>query len=209
VQGYYEWAERHAAIFGLNTDRDPSMFAAWGQVFESCGYTAAELNEATTYLAGTPGKVPLTRQQNLDAINSRVRDRRLDRLRANDEAAAPDSSHHLCGGSGWVVVPHLKHVVDGEWVAPWYTMAVTCNCKLGQRRLASLDEDRKRAVYTFDLYDTRNPNWEMQVQTREVARKSMVDARRESAEADKYADRLQRAFGGAVRSVIGKARGKE
>jgi hypothetical protein len=150
------------------------MLEAYFDVFQHAGYTVAELREATTYLA--QGNAPKFRTGHLPALQARLRSERLKRHHA--ENAALDQAGFTCsdcGGSGWVVVPHLRFILDGEWIDS-STMAVTCRCARGERiagtyrmPLTEKSADNRHRPVAMRLvdYELRNPNWFQQQRSHE------------------------------------------
>lgn len=175
---YHDWCKQHATMFSLQGDGDPAMLHAWAMAFSAAGHSPDDLSEATQYLATTPGKVPQTRPQHIDAINARLRERKLYRMRHNDESVTYRDTHRLCHhGTGFVIVPNPKAIHDGSWQAPYYTCAVICDCPAGNRRLES-QAKREHKQMTFRQYELKVPNWEQMVAIRDAARSEMAKARR-------------------------------
>lgn len=71
---YDEWSERHATIFSLTGETNAAMFVSWEPIFQSAGYTFAELDDATYFMASQAA--PRFSADHLPAIQSRVRSMR-------------------------------------------------------------------------------------------------------------------------------------
>ena len=193
------WVERHMTTFGLTNDADVAMINAWQAAFLVHSYTADELRDATVYMAAT--KPPRWRADHLPAIHARIQDQRKQQRRHNEESAHRDgvAPHDVCNGKGWVTVPHLRHVIDGSWVHPWYTAAVVCFCDRGLRMLESMAR-RERKPMTLGGYESLNPGWQEQVRIRTLGREADNQASRASDWADKTA------FGASVGEVLRRAK---
>jgi hypothetical protein len=99
-------------------------------------------------------------------------ERVLPYLRPHERVEAERGTCCDCGGSGWVVVPHLDGVDRGEWCKlqagggrpSYYTVAVLCTCPLGGARAHGYDQDARpmRMVY----YAVKNPHWREQMRER-------------------------------------------
>ena len=98
-----QWAQYHATLFGLDTERDAEMLLAWVDVFREAGYDAGELREASQWLAAHDA--PRYRSDPLAAIQAHVRQRRERQLTRRDQAPDDRGACTLCGGSGRVIVP--------------------------------------------------------------------------------------------------------
>jgi hypothetical protein len=91
VKGFNAWAERHCTVFGLLDARQMEMVASWQEFFDHCGYTADELNAATTWLAcNDPPRFP---SDHLPALQRRLR---LDRENATIRAAIAADRQRAC-----------------------------------------------------------------------------------------------------------------
>ena len=86
-------------------------------------------------------------------------------------------NHALCGGSGFVTVPHPRTIRDGVWQAPYYTCAVVCDCPTGNRRLAS-QAKRERKQMTLSQYEARFFTWKSLMAIKDAARSEMEKAKR-------------------------------
>jgi len=163
------WSAKHQLTFGLNSEKDFAMIDAWREAFERRGYTAAELTDATVWMAGN--EPPVWRSEHLARIHKRIEWARLAAYRKEQEATTAEAEFdrcRLCGSTGFVVVPHLKFVRDGIWAPPFYTYAVACHCRKGLRvyeRLtqASVDNERCRPIVSIGDYEMANPYWQRQM----------------------------------------------
>jgi hypothetical protein len=170
------WVDKHAAMFALDGDHNAAMFAAWRQVFEARGYTAAELNEATVWIGGNAP--PRYRSEHLDLLRRRIEARRLAASQAQVEmqnARGYSADCPRCNGARVLVVPHLGFVRDGRWVCPWPTFAVACGCVPGRRLWESLQTHETSKGVPSPLlsigdYEMSNPAWADQLDERETAR---------------------------------------
>jgi hypothetical protein len=123
-----EWVDRHASVFALTHPRDLTMLGRWVVIFDLAGWTPDELDRATDWLALNADAFK-SRSQHLAAIKDFVKGERQKALRAQERRESFERPCPNCGGSGRVVVPHLRSVqVPGF---PWYTCAVGCDCPLG------------------------------------------------------------------------------
>lgn len=195
MTGFAEWAARHASIFGLTFHEDTAMFAAWEGVFEACGYSVEELQAATSEIAASTSP-PSNRAQHLAEINRIIRTKRRNLGQANEDLSRVEEGQdacETCRGCGFVIVPHLKCVVDGVWQSPFWTGAVTCFCVIGQRREHSnrqrLDEG-KSAPGSLTFYESRNPNWRRQMESWDEQRRRMVLAIERSVTTDQLLSRV-------------------
>lgn len=180
IDPFWEWATYHAALFGLDGDKDVETFMAWKTLFAAAGYTAAELREASDWIA--LNDTPKWRSEHLAKLQERIRTkRREDRARpAQPEQAYPDCNE--CHGTGWVCdLPHLGQVFGGEWKGE-STCAVFCRCSWGTREYA---RHRERKAMTLDQYERRNPSWREQVERLVKVRAARQRAQGHSAHADK------------------------
>lgn len=195
------WVKFYAPCFGLMGDSDAAMFAAWREVFEASGYTAEELHEAAKEIAKSP---PRFRIDHLARIQSRIRERRF-ALRMQQEQrheAMPGRERcEICEGVGWVVVPHIRFVADGEWIAPWPTMAVACQCFKGQAIVTKARDAgiEKYIPMALGWYEGRNPSWFRQLNQRETLRQAEVRAKLASHGADRL--HARKAIEGIVKTV--------
>lgn len=158
------------------------MIASWERVFAANNFTYGELQAATLALAN--GSIRAHRYDHCRAINEWVKQGRAKMCRDDDTRPSvlaficPD-----CSGTGFIAVPHLQSVIDGEWLpsqrtkfARQYTMAVYCECQRG-RRIHERALDSGRGVgMRLAFYETRNPNWREQVAARREEMLALADA---------------------------------
>lgn len=52
IPGYAQWVDRHATVFGINTDAELKTMLSWESAFH--GVSAVLLTEATAWLAAHP-----------------------------------------------------------------------------------------------------------------------------------------------------------
>lgn len=152
--GHAEWADRHAAAFGLISREEANMILSWADFFERGGVAVVELDEATVSMMHNP---PKFRSEHLPAIQACIRAQR-----ARREAAPPAADEGLicplCRGSGLASVPSRKAAAQGAWG----TEAVTCSCNLG-RWLAN----GKLSHWTsLSAYERERPRWRAEVAER-------------------------------------------
>ena len=197
IHGFNEWAQRHATMFGFQSDGDLKMLASWEEAFDLAGYGAADLTAATFRMTSAP---PRWRAEHLGEIQESIRQMRSTRRQAEERAAADariaeQSVCSDCRNSGWAIVPHLKGATEGQWIEDTTgrrnTMAVSCHCAIGQKRwndrtrcAAAAARAKDWVPMTFEVYLTRNPEWRAQMR-QEQARK---DAERQAHGHAKHRD---------------------
>lgn len=171
MDGFSEWARHHCTVFGLFTPQQVEMVSSWQPLFDSCGWTAADLKAATNWLAANcPPEFP---SRHLGAIQQCVRSRRAIDLDAMRER--PDRPACIkCGGSGMLIVPHLIGVRNREWVGikvawsgrvQFYTCSIRCQCERGHFLQCT---DRKgNRLMDQDEYEGTNPGWRQQMARRD------------------------------------------
>lgn len=196
------WVKHHAAMFGLMSDQDTIMFEAWRDVFGKAGFLVEELQEATAHIAIT--NPPRWRSEHLAAITARIMDRRRAAIQAAQRQAAAEydrnQQHGQCGGTGWVHVPHLSCVKDGEWLAPWYTVVVLCDCSRGERIRAGhaeskmKDGEMREPALGIAAYTNHNPDWHGQMRRRREVLAAHLRAQEVTAVTDKK--------GGVLRGIM-------
>ena len=174
------WCKQHAALFGAV---EAVSFLAWRRVFEAAGYTAAELAEASDWLA--LNRLPRWPNEHLAGITVRIKDRRAVEYRR--EVQVSDDGElgtcTLCGGSGRVIVPHRLGVRNASWVAirltrglaSHYTEAVLCRCALGRWVGSRIFSEEQRPSTLAD-YEKINPHWPEQMRARQKEMLAAVDA---------------------------------
>ncbi len=185
------------------------MVSAWEDVFEASGFSIQELEGATRIVASSP---PKWRSDHLLAIQAAIRDARLRRWKAQQEAmnAANEADQcRLCQGTGWAIVPHPKCYVDGKWSASetgaYYTAAVACRCYRGQVKidrvlaLSNAEREQKRVQLPLSLgqYERTFPQWESEVEQHELSERKRLKATAEARHFDDlYGPILQRLAAG-------------
>ena len=192
---FHLWADNHAATFGMTPEKHAETFVAWRKVFEAAKYTAAELAEATTFLAAN--NPPRWAPEHLAGINARIRDRRAVEYRKKTDVQERDRGVcTLCSGTGYVVVPHLQGVRDGNWVPvratrslpSYYTVAVLCRCQLGLWVGGRMSPDK--LPMSIDRYERQNPRWRDQLMARHREMSASVEAAGVSVAANEVFDKL-------------------
>ena len=159
---FAEWVVQHARTFGMLNPEEKQMVQGWQPSFMSMGYTIAELLYATEEMARKPPKYRADHLKSIHAIIGRLRNAAADQCRSTWDAIDAFETCEHCEGCGWVPVPHLRYVVDGEWIR--YQRAgfkpdcvVTCSCGTGQR-IASTHSGTKRPM-SLGQYEERNLKW--------------------------------------------------
>lgn len=190
VEQWNKWAARHAATFGLTSDGDAVMFAAWREVFSRAGYAIEELHEATDFISVT--NPPRWRNEHLAAINRRINERRRAMMLHNQAQAEREGAeaHALCDGTGRVYVPHLSCVIDGNWTHPWYTTTVLCTCQRGTRIRESFvkpDGTILHSAMGIEQYTLLNGDWRKQMSDRRHFQTAVLGAQALGSIADKKA----------------------
>lgn len=180
-QEWLDWAEYHAAMFGMDREQDVATFHAWRNVFASQGFSFVELRLATEWLATQPA--PGWRDKHLAALQERVREQRRDAAARREAEAVSYADCRICRGSGWVSVPDLRQVRELEWLG-YATCAVLCLCSWGERE-AERHPRLERPLLTLAVYERHNPRWEGQLEHRRQLEAEQVRARQTSAAADK------------------------
>ena len=205
IEGYREWALHHATMFALNGEHDKAMLISWEEIFEAQRFHVTELRAASHAMAKSP---PRWRADHLTGIQEHVRAIRFEMVRAKQKEADAEEDKFrcpLCRGAGWAIVPHLKCVVDGEWINS-YTSAVVCSCQRGsavQTRIdqAALEWDQKKKPPAKPMklldYEMCMPNWQHLMIRRESQRQRERIALDRARGADKT-------FGEAVKKVLEK-----
>ena len=178
---YHDWALNHVNVFGLGETGD-AMLAAWFPIFNGFGYTIAELKTATVALAGDPPRFAneQLRRVNESIAAARADVGRRDRLRRLGVADVPEPGDRgacgLCANAAWVVVPHLRSVIAGQWGDGHATAAVVCGCCFGRRLIEANDNRRAEATgghvprpMLFPEYERINPRGRQQLDDYEKA----------------------------------------
>lgn len=185
---YAAWVVRYAETFGISEERDVKTLLSW---HAALGATELELNTALDTLARQPDRLTQSGGRylaggrmlaHLHALHAAVRDFRA--IDARPGAVVKDDGMGTCDrclSTGWVVVPHLKCVKDGEWVPAMvggkpvtYTVAVVCNCALGRWvRDRQTGDHRSLGI---EAYQHQNPDWRRQLRDREAQQLAMAAA---------------------------------
>lgn len=167
---YEDWISFHVQSFGVPYNAVPNDAAGWSatlalwlETFRARGYTAEELMEATREI--TASSLPLGKvADHRAAIDSVIKSRRSIALRQQVADSEVDrGTCTLCGNTGFVTVPHLRGIKNGqwEWIKPYRhrsTQAVLCRCIIGTARAA-----RGHKSMTLDAYEQLNPSWQDQM----------------------------------------------
>jgi hypothetical protein len=196
VNWFEKWSEHHAATFGLLSPDDGKMLKAWQDIFDAEGLTHSELTDATKHLA--TNDTPRFRIDHLQKIQVFVRGRRTELAKANREAQEQRAGFvpcSRCQGTGFVLVPTLRFVVDGTWTAygkTFMTNTVSCLCLRGEdirdkaAKYKAAHPEKKTPAIPLRLadYELRNPNWEFQMEQRAAQEKAEREAKRLAQVAD-------------------------
>jgi hypothetical protein len=196
VEGFVDWADDYCRVFGLGSDAEMRSVLALERVFELAGFTAAELKAATEWLSVHSPKLPLTDHR--VAIRDCVLQLRAKRnQQLIDQAERSGQTCSLCGGSGFVTVPHLRSLTDGVWdgggtFGRRYTQAVSCTCGIGERKRESttteLKDGRKPpTILGLSNYERTNPHWADQLRIKAAEDIAAARADQMAAAADKVA----------------------
>lgn len=167
---YHEWAMGHVYAFGLGESGE-TMASAWFSIFNGFGYTIAELRAATLAMAKEPPQFP---SEHLQRINESVAAGR--QVESRRQWAGELGTCVVCNDGGYVVVPHPRYVVNGQWTER-HTAAVVCGCWRGRRimernknrREAGKDGDVVKPPMLLSEYERLNPNWKRQLDEYEIA----------------------------------------
>jgi hypothetical protein len=164
-----KWLDRHSLTFNLTSDRELLTLAEWEKIFAAGDYSAAELHDATGFIAQNPHVLDTKKpkmERHLIALMSRLRARRANAPKRPEPSFEDKGTCTLCGGSSCVVVPHLRGISEGRWVPipggagpRYYTFAVACSCFLGRRK----NEHRDPRLLSLEEYQARNPDWRAQL----------------------------------------------
>jgi hypothetical protein len=180
-EGFEQWAQRHAEIFGMTSEAELKSILAWRDLFDAAGYRSDELEAATRYLALRPAELAAGDERfggkmlmHLAAVQRRIIDCRALIYRADvAEIEQTRGTCTLCSGSGRVIVPHRLAIEFGEWMpikvargglGATYYQAVLCTCPLGRWVGAHITKDEHRPSRLED-YEKENPAWRWQLET--------------------------------------------
>lgn len=215
---YAEWVSRHVEVFGLS-EQDTGAMLAWRKTLVARGCTVNELHDATEYLLMNPDQIENIfagkMAAHLTAIQRRIRVVRAVEYRREVESNRELGTCVKCAGSGRVIVPHLRSVVNGEWrplkvaraSASHCTMAVVCSCRLGVwfgQRASAIDESGEtRPMMALDRYERQNPDWEKQLAEHALRQVQIARSREPEAARDRTThlrmdstfDRLRKQYG--------------
>lgn len=192
MQGFDDWLERYAAVFGLNYPAGLTMLASWEVHFDRDGVTAAELDAALLHLATRDA--PASTWDHLPKLQAFLRSTRAEsrehERRLRDEGFE-DHRCAICAGTGYAVVPHLRCVEGSQWLprgGVWYTHAVTCDCKRGEAIYEGCVEGRRKNGPPLPLslreYHRRNAKWQQQLSQRAQQQAQERESRRLAEVAD-------------------------
>ena len=87
-ESFDDWATRHATIFSLAGESEVAMLASWQPILESAGYSLAELDDATYWMASQ--QAPSFVRDHLPAIQNRIRQMRTMLTHEQLQAAQKD-----------------------------------------------------------------------------------------------------------------------
>lgn len=174
-QQWDAWVKRHAVMFALTSPNYGEMFAEWRIAFEYAGYSARELDDATTWLAANDA--PRWPVDHLNAIRRRVGDVRRQEARSNAELSATATECQVCRGCGWVRVPHPKDMLDGVWMTNYLAAVVCDKCERGRRVQASFPTDGRRQM-SLTEYEQKVPHWFDVLRVKRKEAEAMETARR-------------------------------
>lgn len=189
------WVPFHRQLFGMKSEDDLPMFAAWFRSLAEFGL--AEIRDASLAMASDIATAGHYRTEHLAILRQKIRQRRFERAR--DEFAEVNRTANrfecqVCQGTGIVPVPHVHCIVDDAWRHPYATMVVSCRCPRGSVQFnavaaAEVKQDvlRKYRVQMMGLdeYEVLHPDWRRMVHDREQMRRSEDSAAWHAKEADK------------------------
>ncbi len=216
------WVAHHTRLFRWTAAEDLAMLNLWRQGFEGRGFTADEMIQASSALAEDNPKNSrgdaIWRAEHFSFILNFISSARLMKQRA--AILAEEVRHRTyctqCLGCGFLFVPNLCSVVSGDWVHPFSSGVIACDCKKGEMRLrnhaailehVAAAKNKKKYVDVPRLmcraeYEEKNPFWKSQIETREMKRRTEQEIRDETH----YADTSRGPLDNVVLKVIGRAR---
>lgn len=195
-QEYKSWMSDFASWFGMTSDHDLATILRWKPLVSQ--FRAEWVSEATKSLLESNETLWKGRLLNGLLV-------RLKRIRARAESIDKDVAFgesyqcELCGGSGRVIVPHLRCVSGKQWkglaltrsgTEVHYRMAVACRCNLGQYFATSSE------IMTISQYEEHNPYWDIQIAERNAELQLIASLSRDYSQSptafDLIIDRIQR-----------------
>jgi hypothetical protein len=157
-----EWSRWFIELYGLG-DRYAATVAAWVKdVFIPGGTTPEEMREAALSVARSGP--PAWPNEILKALLEELRVARAERIMAEEEQERLGGGEvgppgcRLCGGTGWVTVPHHPQPERAQARGYLATCAVRCRCHCGGRFSAAA-----MAAMSLDQYERDNPLWREQM----------------------------------------------
>ena len=182
-------------MFGIRDDADLRTIMSWRFVFSATRTSEAEMKAASLWLARNVGVLGEVKERfggkmtmHLSAIQRALREvRALDQDRLDQRVQEQESrlgTCVICGSSGYVSVPHPKHVENGEWRPvrmcrggsgpTYYTCAVLCSCARGRWKADHQAEGWRQM--TLEQYHGSNPDWRQQLEERAEERRAEATA---------------------------------
>lgn len=154
-----EWVEFHSSLFGMDSKADAKLFRAWRGLL--CGYALEELRSATVEMAENAEKSRADRAAHYAYVKEIIKAKRS---RAQAYEKAPISECGVCGGSGYLDLPHWVSIKDGEWGGK-YTLMVCCDCSAGWER-----KRKEQKMMSLGEYEVKNPGWKEQLAKKAASR---------------------------------------
>ena len=173
---YLDWAKGYGAVWGMTSEGDIEMLAAWWSILRCEAWTQQELQQAGQAVANDPDP-PRWRSDHWPRL---IRALRRVRSASIASQSAPQQGEQCvtCSGTGYVAgLPHPAHVRrdDNAWCSK-YTIAAYCACRLGewmrQRAPAVADVGGRKVARMIGLVEYSNlvPHWRSLIACREAAR---------------------------------------
>lgn len=214
MNGFDDWMDRYATVFGLHYPAGLTMIAAWERVFDLDAVTLSELDAALDHLATRD--VPEKMWDHLSKLQSHLRSQRSERSRIRDEGYE-DHRCVYCDGTGYAVVPNLRCVHGREWRrrnGTWYTYAVTCECSRGveiQRGcVEGATKSDRQVPLSLAEYKRRNPWFLAQLEKRDEAQAAALEATKAAQRADgDYGGMTAATLDATVARLLRRVRGRE
>jgi hypothetical protein len=154
IEEWKAWAQDHVRLFGLKAlPGAAETLMEWADLFARLGYSAAEMREASEFVALDP---PRYYAEQLGALQERVRGQRARDVEAR-RVGADRGTCELCGNTGRVVVPGegLPTKIEGLCLPPLSTTAVLCRCYVG----LAFAQRNKAGQLTLAVYERHYPGW--------------------------------------------------